>query len=261
MLREQVRAERVAMRRRAVDEWLWEREGRPMTQGGLEVSRKEPVRTGLRYTSSTESCSGKALNDVLAQLGKSQDKGQPSRKDVALDQDIVKQINLAVGKGGGSLSLLKDGKQLSWPATFEEGEFKAKREQVNGLTEKAFQQLTSEGKVNTVTLQKLHTGVEALQNQLGLNAGDLTVNQYIEAKVFLVHLNDTIVAIQQPSAKEYLDGKYTVKAKTVSELVTHMKKHGLQFAPALPGGEQAYTRLHQALCSYRDSGPGAPGKK
>ena len=36
-------------------------------------------------------------------------------------------------------------------------------------------------------------------------------------------------------------------AADVAELVAHMKKNGLRFAPATAGAERAYTALHRAL--------------
>jgi hypothetical protein len=41
-----------------------------------------------------------------------------------------------------------------------------------------------------------------------------------------------------------------LKAKTVPELIKFMADRGLQFAPAVPGDENAYQALHSALAAY-----------
>ena len=93
-------------------------------------------------------------------------------------------------------------------------------------------------------------GVEQLKKQLPSIARNQTFNSYVEAKAFINNLDDAVIALGQPDAISHFDGEYTVKAKTVPDLVRWLTDKGLQFAPAIPGDEAAYTALHGALAAY-----------
>jgi hypothetical protein len=96
----------------------------------------------------------------------------------------------------------------------------------------------------------LSSDVESLHRQLKKSGGDLPFALYTEAKTFLNNLDDALGALRQRDVGSYFTGKFAIKAKTVPELVEHMTKQGLQFAPAMTGDESAYAALHQALANY-----------
>src|SRR5207253_647781 len=78
----------------------------------------------------------------------------------------------------------------------------------------------------------------------------LPTKDYIAAKRFLVQLNDGLRLLSQPDAENYFNGRYAPRAETVADLIDHMTKEGLKFAPAVPGDETAYENLHRALAVY-----------
>ena len=90
---------------------------------------------------------------------------------------------------------------------------------------------------------------DQLQNQLGRLARNQSFDLYQEAKTFVKNLNDAIAALRQPDVANYFNGRYTLQATTVPELVKQMTDKGLQFAPAIPGDEGAYKALHQTLAA------------
>ena len=106
------------------------------------------------------------------------------------------------------------------------------------------------GQVDPGTITQLSNDVDALHKQLRKNGGDLPFAVYTEAKTFLNNMDDALNALRQRDVGSYFTGKLALKAKTVPELVEHMAKQGLQFAPAVPGDESAYVALHQALANY-----------
>jgi hypothetical protein len=67
---------------------------------------------------------------------------------------------------------------------------------------------------------------------------------------FLNDLADTIRALQEPNIAKYAANPFAESGTTVSELVLHMTRHGLRFAPAISGQEAAYTALHRAMVAY-----------
>jgi hypothetical protein len=55
--------------------------------------------------------------------------------------------------------------------------------------------------------------------------------------------------LQDPNVANYF-GKWAPSGRTVAELVQHLSKNGLEFAPASPGDEAAYQALYQSFLAY-----------
>jgi hypothetical protein len=251
--REQVRSEHIANRRKIFDEYLYEREKMPTAEDERQRHQLEQLNRSRNNPPVTEIWSGKALNDILADLRKLPAKppqaGQlVNVQQLPLDEEGLKHIN--VTQGTGNIGMLKTQGRLNWPAALNGPDFKEQRERINSLTQAAVRQAEFNGHVDPGTITQLSSDVDNLQSQLRKNGGDLPFAAYSEAKGFLNNLDDALAALRQPDVGNSFTGNYALKAKTVPELVDHMKKQGLQFAPAVPGDERAYVALHQALANY-----------
>jgi hypothetical protein len=252
LTREQVRQERVVSRRKMFDEYLYEREKAPTLEDERQRHSLEQLNRSRNNPPVTEVYSGKALNDILADLRKLPPKPEAGNlvniQQLPLDEDALKHINVTVG--GGNIGLLKNEGRLNWPVALGGPEFKEQRERINSLAQAAVRQAEFNGQVDPGTITQLSTDVASLNRQLRQNGGDVPFALYTEAKTFLNNLDDAISALRQRDVGNYFTGKFALKAKTVPELVEHMTKQGLQFAQAVPGDEQAYAALHQALANY-----------
>jgi hypothetical protein len=81
--------------------------------------------------------------------------------------------------------------------------------------------------------------------------GEMPPLEYSESKRYLNQLGEAVKALQDPNVRNYLNGKYAAKGKTVAELVENLTRvQGLEFAPATPGDEAAYRALYQAMHAY-----------
>jgi hypothetical protein len=250
-LKEQVRAERIANRRRIFDEYLYEREKTPTAEEERQRFLNEQLQHSRNNPSVTEIWSGKALNDILADLRKGVGKVESGHSfQVPLDEDGLKRINVTSSKSGNNVGLLKNEGRLNWPAALSGPDFKMERERVATLAQKAVQQAEFNNQVDPGVIQQMTRDVDAIQKQLRRNGGDLPPSLYMEAKTFLNNLDDGVRALQQRDVGNYFNGKYTLKGKTVPDVVKYMVDQGLQFAPAVPGDEAAYAALHQALAAY-----------
>jgi hypothetical protein len=253
LTREQVRSERVASRRKVFDEYLYEREKAPTAEDERQRHQLEQLNRSRNNPPLTEIWSGKALNDLLADLRKLPP-GKPEAgqlvniQQLPLDEDALKHIN--VTKGNGNIALLKNEGRLNWPTALGGPEFKEQRERINSLAQRAVGQAEFNNQVDPGTITQLSNDVDTLHKQLRKSGGDLPFDLYTEAKTFLNNLDASLTALRQHDVGSYFTGKFAIKAKTVPELVEHMAKQGLQFAPAMPGDESAYTALHQALANY-----------
>ncbi len=255
LLREQVKAERVAHRKRVFDEYLYERERTPTAEQLREEERLVQRDRSRNNPPLTEVYSAKALNDLLVDLQRLQGTGafttiRDRVPQFPVEEDTVKRINFSSVKGGGNIGLLKNDGRLSWPVGLMGQEFKVERERLSSLAQEAVGQVATNTRVDGGTLQQIATDVDRLQNQLSKQVRELTPAQYIEAKQFLNNFEDAIKALRQPDVGNFFSGKYAPKVKTVGELVDFMTKNGLHFAPATPGDQSAYAALHRALAVY-----------
>jgi hypothetical protein len=251
--KEQVIAERVANRRRIFDENLYEREKAPTPEEERQRLLRMQLERSRNNPPVTEIWSGKALNDILADLRK-----LPSKPETAtlrtfpmtLDEDTLKRVNVTSTRGGGNLGLLKNEGQLAWPLPLLSADFKEEREHISVMAKKAYQQADVTGQVDVGIIQQLMADVEKMNKQLRKTGADLTPAQYIEAKTFLNNLDAAITGLQNRDVQNHLKGLTAFKGKSIAELVKFMADQGLQFAPAVPGDEAAYLALHNVLANY-----------
>lgn len=252
LAREAVRAERMANRRRAFDDYLYYREKTPTLEQERERGLAQQRDRSRNDPPITEIWSGQALNDILGELRALKAKGQivPGRVPaMPLDADTLRQINVT-GKEGGNIGLLKNEGRLTWPVALTAEETKKERDRIGELTQSAIEQAKFKNTVDAGTLKQLATDVERLHKVLSKNVGDLPTAQYIEARRFLNNLDDALKVLGGTNAQNYVTGKWSAKGKNVADLVQHMLDSGLLFAPAVAGEEAAYVALHRALATF-----------
>jgi hypothetical protein len=244
LLRQQVKSAHIENRRKAFDEFLYERANTPTWLDDLERQRKLNLRYFLTNSSGSEILAGVSLNGILDSLKQMQSKGTTG-PDVALSSDTLDKINVSAG-GGVNPGLLKS-ERLTWPLALTGSEFQDDRKNIERNLAAAVRE-AEVGQVEPKRLKDLLDDVDKMTDDLGRQIGEMTPNQYIEAKNYLKQLNEGIRAVGRPDGANYINGKYSAKGKTVADLVKNMQ--GLQFAPATPGSEQAYKELYEKLVSY-----------
>ncbi|MBY0525623.1 MAG: hypothetical protein K2R98_19615 [Gemmataceae bacterium] len=251
LLKEQVRAAQLDNRRRAFDEFLYERANTPTLNDQREMAIRDELRRSRNDPPLTEIWSAKALNDLLADAVKLQGK-KVQGPNVPLDEELLKQINVSAGDGSGNFGLLKDGGNLQWPLalrSLERGQ--EVRDQLQTLVKKAYNE-TKDGKaVSVETYNEIDRSSKALHDLLVKNVGSVPFAQYSEAKGYLKQLDDAVKVLKRPGeAKNHINGDLTLKGGSVAEVVEFMNKRGLQFAPATGNAQAAYVALHRALAAY-----------
>jgi hypothetical protein len=249
-LAEKARAERIANRRKVFDEYLYERDKTPTPEQDRRKYQQEQLSRSLNNPPLTEVWSGKALNDILADLRSlavPSDVTAVNAFPEPLNQAGLEHIN--VTRGAGNIGLLKK-RQLTWPVALGGADSQLEREQLTTQARDAVRQAEHNGHVDTATLLQMTGHVQSLEQQLQGKARELSPELYVEAKTFLRNLTDAIIALRQGDAGSHFNGAYALKAKTIPDLVKEMNEHGLQFAAALPEDQAAYALLHQALVNY-----------
>jgi hypothetical protein len=264
LVSEQIKAQRIANRRKVFDEYVHLREKTPTPQDERDRTQQQELRRSLNDPPVTEIWSAKALNDLLNELQKQAAKGVMATSlgpNDLLDPDTLQLVNVTSASRGGNIGLLKNGGRLNWPSAVCGAEFKEARERLSGLVQDAVKEAEFNNRVDPGSLKQMKDDLDRLQRQLSRNVGDLSPSDYIEAKRFLSSLGDALRVMGQTDAASYLNRKYAAKGKTVPDLVKYMTDNGLQFAPAVAGDETAYVALHRALAVYARGLQDPDGKK
>jgi hypothetical protein len=249
-MREQRRGEKIKNDRARFDLDRYEREHTPSLQELRVRNLKEQVMRSRNNPPITEITSGVALNNLLQDIRNQQARGNTELRtyQVVLHEDTLRHVN--VSKGPGNIALLKNEGRLTWPVALASIDFKKDRDKINALVRDAVSQAEFNDQVDSGTITQLMNDTDKVRTQLRRTGLDLPPSLYIEANVFLNNLNDAIRALKQPDVGRYFSGKYSIRAKTVPELVNYMASNGLRFAPAVPGDESAYLAVQEALASY-----------
>jgi hypothetical protein len=206
----------------------------------------------------TEIWSGEALNSLLRNAQQ-----MAARKvvgpNVPLDEETISKININSGRAGVNFGIIKNEGKLTFPVALRaltpEKESKDLRDYLQNLTQDAFSKAKERGEVDGGTIRELERTVAGLEKMLLKNVGDMPFSDYSEGKRYINQLNDGIKALREPNIGDFAAGKMKLKGNTVGDLVDYMTRNGLQFAPAVPGEENAYVALHRWLVTF--NAPGA----
>jgi hypothetical protein len=231
--------------RRAFDQYLYEKDNTPTRKDEQERSQRHELRRSQNDPPVTEVCSSKALNDLLDHLQGLQARGAGG-EPIVLGDGLLKRIKVSAGKN--VIGVLQDGGRLDWPPELRKDAYRTERAELERLAPVAIREAVN-GRVATETLRELRSAHDRLTKRLTAGTADIPPRRYIEAKRFVNDLGEALKVLGQADAGDYFTGKYTVRGKTVQELVKHMTERGLRFAPAMAADEAAYVALHRALAA------------
>jgi hypothetical protein len=190
--------------------------------------------------------SGTALNDLLRNVQKAPPvPGRPP--DFPFDEVVMRKINLS--RLGGNARLLRAG-GLKWPVALQGDDFRDYRL----VLERVFREAArGVGRVAPDTLLSARSASRKIDIRLTANINELSPAHYIEGRRFLIQINEALTALGSRDAAKHFNGDYDPKGMTLGELVQHMTKNELLFAPALEGDEVAYLALHHAFMLYLET--------
>jgi hypothetical protein len=251
MIREQSRQAALDTRRKSIlDEAFYERM-RPKAQDLRDAELATELNRARRDPPSGEITSGKALNELFRSIvgvGRL-DRGP----NIPLEDDTVKNINLADPLSRGNVGMIKDLKKaedVQWPLTFHDGKFDEARKRLSRNLVLAAQQVRDRDPIGPNTLKDLRADFNTISDELAANVGEMAPSPYIEARRHLKQVDDALRALEDPNVGKFFSSGWMAKGKNVAELVDHMKNQGLRFAPATPGDEAAYVALYYHLRNY-----------
>jgi hypothetical protein len=178
---------------------------------------------------------------------------------VPLPKETLTHINvISIQDRSGNIGVLKNKGRLSWPLVLQAAEYQEPREALTASAPRAVEQAVHGG-VQPESLRGMEDALTKLNGRLADNIKKLPPPRYIESKRYLGELKEALKLLEKPHAGDYFTGKFSARGKTVGELVQHMSRQGLRFAPALAGDEPAYEYLHHYLVVYDVAAHQSPG--
>ncbi len=250
LVREQVRRSKLQTRRLQLEHWEWERD---FKSGALNRERERVHRAEVERARTlpplTEILAAIPHNRILDELRKRP--SLPNAGSITVESEWLAHIHVTVD-GRGNMGLLKDDR-IFWPPLLMRSDFQPTRERIDELLARAKEKALSSqsnARIDPELLRELRLCVAAckrhVDNEVASGVEDPAWNtrHYIEARRFLKHVSDAIFVLEKPDAAMYLQ---PLRGATVAELVAHMKKEGIRFAPATVGCERYYIALHRAL--------------
>jgi hypothetical protein len=166
---------------------------------------------------------------------------------VLLEEKTLELIHVS-GSGGGSVAAIQS-KRIKWPLEMLDEPYDADRGKFQELTDTAKQQLASDD-LQRATIRDMQAVLDQMYSTHCRLANDMKLSDIISVRRCLEELDDCVHALSSPQAVNYFNRRWAPKGRDVAELVYHMTREGLRFAPALKGDEAAYQALRRALISY-----------
>jgi hypothetical protein len=223
------------------EEWARNRPTPEQLQARAQAQALEQARTGSPVT---DIYSGRALNDLLDHLANEQAKGHAGTK-VPVDPAILKSINVTGRGSRANPGLLKGDGKIPWPYALMSDEFGESRRRLEKLFANAADQLKNNNAVQAGDIRDMRANLQQMRDALEDRVADMAPSDYITARRALNQIDDAVRGLEDPRAANLVNQK--LQADNVPELVQYMRNNGLRFAPAVPGDEQAYGALYDAL--------------
>ncbi len=237
-------------RRAMIEQAEWERQHMPDPEKIRQRTLERELTTARASPPPTDIWSGRALNALLRHLVAQIGDGAKGPR-IPLSEDVAKHINVKAGDSIGNVALLKNKGDLDWPEALQGSAFKDSREQINSLMQRAYKSVDSGNNPDPATLNDLQAQYRKLSELLRNNVSELKPDEYIEAKRYLNEVNQTIRGLQDPNViRQFSEDWKPRKARTVAELVQHMREKGLLFAPASEADQAAYVALYHSLAAF-----------
>lgn len=246
--REQALQANLDTARRRVEFEAWYETMRPTATKMRDREMAADLDEARRTATDTDIQSGRAMNTLLRSIQASGRLNQG--QNVPLEEELLRHVNLSGGTSAGSVGMLKDGVKLAWPDGLQEPQFDEARKRIVRNLRQAVDTLKDKEPIPEALMKDIRGDNKALADKLAESANDLSPAQYVEARRFLNQLNGSIKALADPKVANYFNNTWNARGKSVAEMISHLTREGLTFAPAAPGDEAAYRAVYQAMRAF-----------
>jgi hypothetical protein len=249
LLREQARQASLETARQRVEFERWYESTRPTAPQLMDARREADLHRARYHAQNTEIWSGRPLNVLLRSILTFP---QPtSGPYIPLDQETVRRLNLTDGTTRANLALAREEGRIAWTEALQEEAFDSVRDEFSKNFANAMK-LVGKGETPPLSLiRALRAELATISAKLDDAVQELPPSRFIESRRLLTQLDRTIQGLSNPRLVKAANDPWWKNIHTVADLVTHCKRNGLEFGPAVaPGDHQAYLAAFHALREY-----------
>jgi hypothetical protein len=234
--------------RKKIEFEMWYETVRPTAPRLMKQTEATDLDWARNHAQNTEIWSGRTLNVLLRSILKAPDPtGGPQ---VPLDENQLRGLNLTDGTSHANLSMARDEGKIDWPEALAAGPFDEVRDQFSKTFAAATRQAQSGEMPSRAMMNSLRGDLQKLEEKLADQVGELAPSRFIESRRLLNRLRDNLRGMSDPRLVRSSQSNWRKDVQSVSDLVGHMMKNGLQFGPAMRGDEPSYTATYFALRRY-----------
>jgi hypothetical protein len=196
---------------------------------------------------SPPTASGQAINTLIRSAIFSDREGP----EIAIPQRLLGQVTLRPAGTRGNTSLLRC-ERLPWPEALRHEAFAGPRTRLDETLAAARRSVSSvERKPTREQLRELNAALKALQTILDDRAQKLPITQLIAAQRFLGQVKEALTALAQPDIAAGLQDEWRLRIRSIDDLVMHLRRRGLEVAPAVTASQEAaYRELYRLVLRY-----------
>jgi hypothetical protein len=252
LLREQYNQAKIETQKKAFDQMLYEQANTPTYTEIVQGEQALILTRMLNSPTPGEIANATALNTILPYVQSISGYGTQG-PPIPIPRSAVDELNVSPS-GTSSVGMLRDGGQVPWPVALR-GPYQRR---LDPLFEAAYR-ATLNGTLDNKLLREIRTEMNAMRDNLRLQLKneEIDTSTWITGIEFFHALENTVNALARPDARKQLNGTFEARGRNVQELVDYMTDHGLKFAPATPGHENAYRAVHNALVRYARAASGS----
>jgi hypothetical protein len=209
------------------------------------TSKPAELNTKLLSAPEADVLSGRALTSLGIEIRNLEGKGARAESPL-FPAEIVSRASFD-GPGAGLLQAARAGKP-QFPTALQGKPFA----ELRGDIERAYTAMAGpvgQGKVIDAATADHFTAAVA-RAKAALVVRELPADDRAAAMRFLNGLDELAQAAKDPSLAGIYPAKWSKSGATAAELIRHLDKHKLTFAPAPAGSEEAYGALYRGLSGY-----------
>lgn len=225
----------------------WAARYRPSATKMIAQQRALELRGVRNGPSVVDIRTGHAMNVLLHSILLADGDAMPV---MAMDAKVLAQINVTAASAWNAPSVLKYGAaKLAYPEVLDRDEFAAPRKRFDENLDTAISALRQGATPASAVLKAIRADVDEMEKTLAhlTDQRQIGVQQGVQGTRFIRTLKIAVAGLYREDAHRHFDGSYAVKSENLAQLLTHMAKNGLVFAPAGPGEDQAYNILFHAI--------------
>lgn len=192
--------------------------------------------------------SGKVLNELAVTIRGLESKGAKAESPL-LPAELVSHVNYDGGPSANVIGLLRTGKP-AFPAALMAPEYDAVRADLDKAMTPVLDPIAAGKRPEAAAVDRLSAATKKAKDATAAKQKAMAAGEASELNRFFTTLDSLAKVGKDSGTAGLFPQRWASVGATVAELVRHMDKYKLTFAPASPGDEDVYYSLHRGLVGY-----------